>query len=177
MSDALRRSYDAVPYPDKPRPATHPDHLAALARLAGLNPAPARRCRVLELGCAAGANLWPMAQYLPESEFVGVDFSPVQVESGRRFVADLGLQNLTLTAASILDVDQSWGTFDYVLCHGVFSWVPREVQEAILTICTRQLAPQGIAYVSYNTFPGWHVRLMLREMVAYHGGQPLTCHA
>ena len=91
MSDALRRSYDAVPYPDKPRPATHPDHLAALARLVGLSPAPARRCRVLELGCAAGANLWPMAQYLPESEFVGADFSPVQIENGRRFVAWQGL--------------------------------------------------------------------------------------
>src|SRR5438128_8466150 len=170
MSDALRRSYDAVPYPDKPRPATHPDHLAALARLVGLSPAPARRCRVLELGCAAGANLWPMAQYLPESEFVGVDFSPVQIENGLRVVADAGLTNLTLRAASILDVDGSWGTFDYVLCHGVFSWVPREVQAAILSICARQLAPQGVAYVSYNTFPGWHTRLMLREMVAYHAG-------
>jgi methyltransferase-like protein len=65
-------------------------------------------------------------------------------------------------------VDDSYGTFDYVVCHGVFSWVPRDVQEAILAVCARRLAPNGVAYVSYNTYPGWHMRGMIRDMLRYH---------
>ncbi|HEX7154485.1 MAG TPA: methyltransferase regulatory domain-containing protein [Thermoanaerobaculia bacterium] len=166
--DRVQDSYDRVPYPSVLQHHTHPDHLAVLALLHGLEPVPAAQCRVLELGCADGGNLIPMAIELPESRFTGVDLSPRQIEAGRAEVAALGLTNVDLRAQSILDVDESLGTFDYVICHGVFSWVEEAVQEQILAICRRHLAPQGIAYISYNTFPGWHQRRMLRDMVLYH---------
>lgn len=164
----VREAYDRVPYPSASQHHTHPGHLAALAILHGLSPAPPDRCRVLELGCADGGNLVPMAAELPGSRFTGIDLSPRQIETGRAFVAELGLANLDLRAMSILDVDASLGEFDYVICHGVFSWVAPIVQEKILAVCRENLAPQGVAYVSYNTFPGWHLRGMVRDMILFH---------
>ncbi|MEA2343245.1 MAG: hypothetical protein QOF63_1414 [Thermoanaerobaculia bacterium] len=165
---AVRDAYDSVPYPSASQHHTHPDHLAALAILNGLDPAPAQRCRVLELGCADGGNLIPMAAEFPESRFTGIDLSPKQIESGRAAVQAAGLTNLALHAMSMLDVDDSFGEFDYILCHGVFSWVTPEVQERIFEICRTHLAPNGVAYISYNTYPGWHLREVVRDMVVFH---------
>jgi hypothetical protein len=67
-----------------------------------------------------------------------------------------------------LDVDESWGTFDFIICHGVYSWVPRTVQDKILEIAAQQMRPAGLCYVSYNTFPGWHLRAVVRDMMRYH---------
>jgi methyltransferase-like protein/cyclopropane fatty-acyl-phospholipid synthase-like methyltransferase len=165
---AVRDAYDSVPYPSASQHHTHPDHLAALALLNGLDPAPPQRCRVLELGCADGGNLIPMAAEYPESRFIGIDLSPKQIESGRAAVAAEGLTNLELRAMSILDVHDALGSFDYILCHGVFSWVAPEVQDKILKICRTHLAPNGVAYISYNTYPGWHLREVVRDMVVFH---------
>lgn len=161
-------SYDDVPYESLPFAQTHPARLATVAALFGLDPSPVEHSRVLELGCAAGGNLVPMAEAFPDSSFVGVDYSARQIEDGARIVQTLGLQNLRLRHASITDVDDSYGQFDYILCHGVYSWVPRAVQDKILDVCARHLAPNGVAYVSYNTFPGWHMRGMIRDMMRYH---------
>jgi methyltransferase-like protein/SAM-dependent methyltransferase len=166
-----RNSYDEVPYDSNPFAQTHPSRLAVVATLFGLSPPPAERCRVLELGCASGGNLLPMAESLPESEFVGVDLSARQIEGGQRLARAAGLANVTLRHASIADVGDSYGTFDYVICHGVFSWVPRDVQEKVFEVCARRLAPNGVAYVSYNTYPGWHMRGMVRDMLRYHALQ------
>lgn len=164
-------SYDEIPYESQPFPQSHPDHLATLGHLFGLSPAPITQCRVLELGCAAGGNLIPMAFHLPDSEFMGIDLSRRQIKSGHKSIQDLELQNISLRDASILNVKSTWGVFDYIICHGVYSWVTREVQEKILEICSSNLAAQGIAYVSYNTYPGWHMREMIRRMMLYHSNQ------
>ena len=66
------------------------------ARLHRLVPAPVGECRVLEIGCAAGGNLIPMAAALPRSRFLGIDFSAVQVRVGTADVAALGLANVEL---------------------------------------------------------------------------------
>ena len=170
MSSPGLTSYDEVVYDTRPRPGTHPDALATLARLLGLQPAPIERCRVLELGCGTGGNLLSLAEAMPETEWVGIDLSPRQIDTGRQVVAALGLKNLHLEARSILDVDESMGTFDYIVCHGVYSWVPDNVRDKILAIARDRLAPHGVAYVSYNTYPGWHMRAPLREMLRFHVG-------
>jgi methyltransferase-like protein len=169
MSDAaVRESYDRVPYPSAAYHHTHPDHLAALAILGGLDPAPPDRCRVLELGCADGGNLIPMATEFADSRFTGIDLSPRQIDSGWAMVAQMALTNVDLRAMSIMDVDASLGEFDYIIAHGVFSWVEPAVQEKLLEICRANLAPHGIAYVSYNTYPGWRLREVVRDMVMFH---------
>ena len=164
----VRETYERVPYPSGAHHHTHPDHVAALAILNGLDPAPPQRARVLELGCADGGNLIPMAAELADSRFLGIDLSPRQIESGRAMVAEMALDNLELRALSVLDADASLGQFDYIICHGVFSWVTPDVQEKILEICRANLAPNGVAYVSYNTYPGWRLREAVRDMVVFH---------
>jgi methyltransferase-like protein/SAM-dependent methyltransferase len=161
-------SYDDFPYESNPYPQTHPDRLATVASLFGMKPAPIDRCRVLELGCAGGGNLIPMAVALPDSRFVGIDLSGRQVDGGQKLIAALKLQNIDLRHLSILDVNPDAGLFDYIICHGVFSWVPNAVQDKILDICARNLAPQGVAFISYNTYPGWHMSGTIRDMLCYH---------
>ena len=161
-------SYDRIPYASLALPQTHPDRLAATARIFRLSPPNVAACRVLELGCASGGNLLPMAFSLPHSEFVGIDASGRQVTDGRATIAALALRNLRLEQGSILDIDETWGRFDFVICHGVFSWVEREVQDAILEVTSRHLTESGVAYISYNTYPGWHMREMVRHMMRYH---------
>ena len=161
-------SYDLIPYQSHAYPQTHPDRLATLAHIFGLTPAPVTRCRVLELGCAGGGNLLPMAYNLPDSEFIGVDLSLRQVKEAQKTITGLGLKNIRIENVSIMDIDPSWGTFDYIICHGVYSWVSNGVQDKILAVSSCNLAPQGIAYISYNTYPGWHLRQMIRHMMHYH---------
>ena len=168
MAEVARTSYDEIPYSRHPFAFTHPNWLATVAALHGLETPSLAHCRVLELGCASGGNLIPMAAGLPESRFVGIDLSPRQIAEGNEIVTTLGLTNIELKALSILDVDDGFGTFDYIICHGVYSWVPPEVQEGILRVCARHLAANGVAYLSYNTYPGWHLRGVVREMLGYH---------
>ena len=113
---------------------------------------------MLELGCARGGNIIPMALAHPQSRFVGIDLSSRQIAEAREVAAELKLANLELKEISITEVGEDFGQFDYILCHGVYSWVPPAVQEAIMRICDRNLAPQGVAYISYNALPGWHAR-------------------
>jgi methyltransferase-like protein len=173
MLAECRTSYDQVPYEGHSYPQAQPDRLATVATLLGLSPPPVTRCRVLELGCAAGANLIPLAVALPGSTFLGLDLSARQVEEGRQVIAALGLDNIRLEARSIAEVGEGegLGTFDYILCHGVYSWVPAQVQDAILATCARNLAPGGVAYVSYNTYPGRHLCRPIRDLLLYHTRQ------
>jgi methyltransferase-like protein/2-polyprenyl-3-methyl-5-hydroxy-6-metoxy-1,4-benzoquinol methylase len=168
MSDALAASYDDFPYESRPFIDAHPDRLATMAILFGITPAPVETARVLEIGCAAGGNLVPMGLELPNARLVGIDLSPRQVAAARSLVKQVGVTNVELQAMSLLDIDEDFGEFDYIICHGVYSWIPPEAQRHVLTICQRNLAPNGVAFVSYNTFPGWHTRQMIREMMFYH---------
>jgi methyltransferase-like protein/SAM-dependent methyltransferase len=177
MSGAAHSSYDDVPYASNSFRQSHPDQLATLATLFGMSPRPIGQCRVLELGCASGGNLIPVAEAFPESTFVGIDLSSRQVADGQKVVKALGLKNIELKALSILDVSEEFGPFDYVICHGVYSWVPAPVQDKILEICRRNTGPQGVAYVSYNTYPGWHMRGMIRDMMGYHAKHFADPHA
>ncbi len=161
-------SYDEIAYPGYPFRQSHPDRMAVVGRLLGMNPAAAGRCRVLELGCGDGGNLIPMAFSLPESEFTGLDLAHAPIARGRSLASELGLRNIRLLAMDVCDVDREFGEFDYIIAYGLYSWVPEPVRRRILEIARDHLAPQGIAYVNYNAYPGGHVRKMLREMMLFH---------
>lgn len=160
--------YDQIPYPRLAHHYTHPDRLAVLGKLFGMRPPAAESCRVLELGCAAGANLIPLAYALPGAEFVGIDLSSKQITEARSFASALELTNVRLEQLDLRELDASFGMFDYIIAHGLYSWIPAEVREQVLQVCGKLLAPQGIAYVSYNAYPGCHLRKMLRGMAMYH---------
>jgi len=160
--------YDSVPYDTTPFAYTQPTRLAALGRLFGMSPADVRTARVLELGCARGDNLLPLAAKFPKAQFVGVDYSEVQILAADAMKADIGLKNVEFRNMSIADIGADLGKFDFIICHGVLSWVAEPIRAAIFRVCKENLAPAGIAMVSYNTFPGWHQARAVRDMMLYH---------
>ncbi len=162
--------YDAFPYRAVPIPEAHVDRLHLVAHLFGMQPAPVDRCRVLELGCADGGHLVPMAEALPHTELVGIDLSARQIADGRAWVEPLQLDNLTLLHGNAIELPDL-GTFDYIVCHGLYSWVPDPTREALLPVLRRHLRPQGVVYVSYNTYPGWHTRRMIRDFILQHAAE------
>lgn len=165
---ATANSYDEIPYHDFPYSFSHIRHLETMAALFGMSPPDIRSARVLELGCAAGGNLIPQAIDFPDSRFLGVDLSQRQIDDGCRLIESLGLSNINIRQANILDIDESWGKFDYIIAHGVFSWVPTEVQQHLLRVCSANLAPNGVAFVSYNIYPGWRMASVVRDLMQYH---------
>ena len=166
----LQRSYDEMPYRSVAFAETDLDHLRTVAHLFGLSAPPAQTARVLEIGCASGGNLIPMALRYPQARFAGLDLSLKQVEQGRAQVAALGLKNVDIHHVDVRRVKLKPGNLDYIICHGVFSWVPPEVQRGILRLCGASLAPGGVAYISYNTYPGWKGREILRDAMLLRAG-------
>lgn len=164
-------TYDEVPYPSSSFPQTHPVKLATMARLFGLAPTAPERSKVLELGCADGANLIPIAQAYPGATFVGIDSSSRQVERGQQAISGSGLSNVSLRHDDILTYDAAGQKFDYIIVHGIFSWVAEAVRERILSLCDTLLTENGVAYVSYNALPGWHMRGAIRDMMLFHTAQ------
>ncbi len=161
--------YDAIPYDSSPLPQTHPNHLASLGYLYGLPVTDPECCRVLELGSGNGGNLIPMAWYLPSSHFVGVELAPAPAAAAQSLATTLGLSNIQLLQADLMALSaKSLGSFDYVIAHGLWSWVPESVRQQILILIGQVLNPGGVALVSYNTLPGWRMRGMLRDMLGYH---------
>jgi SAM-dependent methyltransferase len=161
--------YDEVAYPGRVFSATQPDRLAAIALLHGLGPAPVEACRILELGCGDGTNLIAMAHAWPGTQCVGIDVAERPIERGRARVQGLRLANIRLDCLDVRDVPEDAGTFDYIVAHGLWSWVPSDARAATLRVIARHLAPDGVAFISYLTYPGSHLRNLLRDMLLFHG--------
>ncbi len=166
---AIADAYDSVPYQSMPFFQSSPEQMAVMAKLFGLNPPDIRNARVLELGCSAGGNLIPLAAKYPGITAIGIDISKVQIDEGLGVIKQTGITNCSLLALDIVKAqDQIKGQFDYIVCHGVFSWVPEAVRHAILDVVRDRLAPTGVAYMSYNVYPGWKTREVIREMMMFH---------
>lgn len=161
-------AYDSVPYPSLAFLQTHPDRLAVMGSLHGMNPPPVEHCRVLELACGNGSNLIPMAYGLPNSKFLGVDLAAKPVEFSQERIRRLGLENIRIEQMDLMEIGPEFGEFDYIIAHGVFAWVPEPVQQKILAVCRANLSANGVAFVSYNTNPVGNIRQILRAMTQFH---------
>ena len=155
--------YDLLPYESKPFAQSQPARLGGLARLFALDVAPMENARILELGCASGGNIIPHAIRYPGAKFVGIDLARTQVAAGRARIARLGLTNIEILCQSFTEIGDELGEFDYIICHGVFSWVPAPVQDAIFRVIAARLSLVGVACVSYNVLPGWRMMQPLRD--------------
>ncbi len=167
-TDPAPTVYDQVPYELMAFPQMHIGSLAAIGRLFGLRPADPRHCRVLELACGLGGNLLAMAESFPDSQFLGFDLSNRQITTGYKLAHAVGLSNLCLETADIMALDFGEERFDFILCHGAFSWISPTVQKCVFALCQKHLSPEGIAYISYNTQPGWRIRSVLRDLMRFH---------
>jgi SAM-dependent methyltransferase len=163
----LLDAYDAVRYPSLPRNQSHPAFIAALSAIAGLELPPVEQWSVLEIGCGDGSNILPLAFDYPEGKFVGVDRALKPIEAGRALAARLQLTNMELQDADLIEW-QPEGEFDYIIAHGIFSWVPDSLRERILQICGAALKPRGVAYISYNALPGCHFRRFAWDFLRFH---------
>lgn len=162
-------SYDELPYDGGCISVTHPARMGAIGHLFGMNPSLPAKARVLELGCGGGSNLLPMAFGMPAATFVGIDNSSRQIEIAKSRAQALGLHNTTLLPIGIEEAGALEGPFDYIICHGVYSWVPDHVRTATLELVQKKLSPHGLALISYNSLPGWNLRKSVRDMMVYHG--------
>jgi SAM-dependent methyltransferase len=160
--------YDAVTYPGYAYEQTHPDRLATQATLFGMTPAPPAACRVLEIGAGDGGNLIPMALGLPGSEFVGIDLAAEPVARGAAVIGELALGNVTLRVADVIALPDDLGCFDYIIAHGIYSWIAPRPRDALVAACGRLLAPDGVAYISYNAYPGSYLRDMASDILSFH---------
>jgi methyltransferase-like protein/2-polyprenyl-3-methyl-5-hydroxy-6-metoxy-1,4-benzoquinol methylase len=167
--DSIAQSYDDMPYESHPFADTSPAHLATISKLFGIETVDITQAKVLELGCASGGNIIPHAARNPKSSYIGIDLSKVQIEDGQAKIKALGLQNVELKHFSISDINKSFGEFDYIIVHGVYSWVPDNVQHDILRICSENLSAKGVAFISYNTYPGWKVKEIIRDAMILRG--------
>jgi SAM-dependent methyltransferase len=162
-------AYDEVRYSNYPYAQTHPDRLATVAILHGLEPPDPFRARVLEVGCGAGGNLLAMAAATPGIRAVGVDLAASAIAEGRAAAEAVGLENLELLQADVRALTEGeLGEFDYVIAHGVYAWIPLDARDALLAAIASHLSPDGLAYVSYNANPGGYFRRMLRDAGLWH---------
>ncbi|MCI4678268.1 class I SAM-dependent methyltransferase [Rhodoblastus acidophilus] len=166
MSDGAATAYDVVPYPNWPTAHSNPATLGALAQLLGRPAAPADKCRVLEIACNEGTNIASMAAAAPGSEFVGIDLAAGAIERGRKTLALAGLVNVSLHCCDIAEPAAIEGEFDYIVAHGIYSWTGEIVRKAILRVMGQRLTAHGIAFLSYNAFPGCRLRQTLRDYLA-----------
>ena len=159
--------YDELRYYSKPFSYTSIALLEGNATLWGLTPPALKGAKVLELGSSFGGNLISQAVYYPDTEFVGIDLSDSQITQGNEIIKSMGLTNVRLETKNILDITPEFGMFDYIIVHGIYSWVPDNVKDKILEVCRENLTPNGIAYISYNTYPGWKSREVARDIMLY----------
>src|SRR5262245_16369603 len=104
MNPSSSSGYDELPYPSMPFAYTQPGHLAALATLYGLNAPDAEHAKVLELGCASGGNIIPLAARYPRARFTGMDLSQRHINEGRSRAAALGVRNIDLRQEDLTHV-------------------------------------------------------------------------
>lgn len=166
-NDVQQTIYSELGYKSMPFPYTTPATLEAYAALVGISAPNPKTARVLELGATYGGNIISQALFNPDATFVGIELSQEQVEKGNEVIANAGLTNVSLVQSDIASIGSEIGTFDYIIAHGVYSWVDDGVKEALLRLIDEHLAEDGIAYISYNTYPGWHTMEEVRQLMMF----------
>ena len=160
----IEKSYDELTYKSAAFAQSSPYKLEACATLLGINPPPCKNAKVLEIGCSFGGNLIPFAVNNENARVVGIDLSGEQIRRGKDIVKEIGLSNLELIHGDICEF-KSDEKFDYIIAHGVFSWVPDFVKDAILRVVRENLSQNGVAFISYNVYPGWKIKDVVRDLM------------
>jgi SAM-dependent methyltransferase len=122
-----------------------------------------------ELGSGRGLTIDVLAAANPGGHFYGVDFNPAHVRGARQLAETAGLTNVTLLENSFEElVDgkvHDLPQFDFIVLHGVYTWVGAENRKNVRRFISDFLKPGGIVYVTYNAMPGWASALPLQRLV------------
>ena len=165
--EQAKEIYADLGYLSQPFPYASAPFLESYARLLGLSPAPAATARILEIGSSYGGNLMSQALFYPQATFTGIEIAPTQVSVGKTYIDQLGITNLELLEGDVNESHHHLGTYDYIIAHGFYSWVDDETKDNFLRLCKEHLAENGILYMSYNTYPGWHKMDSVRALLKF----------
>ena len=165
--EQAKEIYADLGYLSQPFPYASAPFLESYARLLGLSPAPASTARILEIGSSYGGNLISQALFYPKATFTGIEIAPTQVSVGKTYIDQLGITNLALLEGDVNESHQHLGTYDYIIAHGFYSWVDEDTKDNFLRLCKEHLGSNGILYMSYNTYPGWHKMDSVRALLEF----------
>lgn len=165
--EQAKEIYADLGYLSQPFPYASAPFLESYARLLGLSPASASTARILEVGSSYGGNLISQALFYPQATFTGIEIAPTQVSVGKTYIDQLGITNLDLLEGDVNESHDHLGTYDYIIAHGFYSWVDEETKNNFLRLCKEHLAENGILYMSYNTYPGWHKMDSVRALLEF----------
>ena len=165
--EQAKEIYADLGYLSQPFPYASAPFLESYARLLGLSPAPASKARILEIGSSYGGNLISQALFYPQATFTGIEIAPTQVSVGKTYIDQLGITNLDLLEGDVNESHDHLGTYDYIIAHGFYSWVDEDTKDNFLRLCKEHLAENGILYMSYNTYPGWHKMDSVRALLEF----------
>ena len=165
--EQAKEIYADLGYLSQPFPYASAPFLESYARLLGLSPAPASNARILEIGSSYGGNLISQALFYPQATFTGIEIAPTQVSVGKTYIDQLGITNLDLLEGDVNESHYHLGTYDYIIAHGFYSWVDEDTKDNFLRLCKEHLAENGILYMSYNTYPGWHKMDSVRALLEF----------
>ncbi len=172
INDLIKTSYDKVPYQSNAFINASIDRMYVVAKSYGINATKPENARVLELGCAAGGNIIAQAIKHKSANFIGVDLATSQIQEGQKAINKLGLKNIELFSDDLANIARGggvakYGKFDYIIAHGIFSWVPDFVKKAIYEIGAKLLSDNGVQMISYNTYPGWKFKEITRDFMRF----------
>ena len=165
--EQAKEIYADLGYLSQPFPYASAPFLESYARLLGLSPAPASNARILEIGSSYGGNLISQALFYPQATFTGIEIAPTQVSVGKTYIDQLVITNLDLLEGDVNESHDHLGTYDYIIAHGFYSWVDEDTKDNFLRLCKEHLAENGILYMSYNTYPGWHKMDSVRALLEF----------
>ena len=165
--EQAKEIYADLGYLSQPFPYASAPFLESYARLLGLSPDPAATARILEIGSSYGGNLISQALFYPQATFTGIEIAPTQVSVGKTYIDQLGITNLDLLEGDVNESHDHLGTYDYIIAHGFYSWVDEDTKDNFLRLCKEHLAENGILYMSYNTYPGWHKMDSIRALLEF----------
>lgn len=156
-----------VTFPDRFHRELSPAWLNYASVLGGARPkALDRPFRYLDLGCGFAHSTVVNAAAFPHAEFHACDFNPAHIEAAQRRAAQLGAGNVVFHEASFEALlEQDLPTFDFIVMHGIYSWVDADVRRVVRALISRRLAENGLVYLSYNCQPGWSAEAPLRKLM------------
>ena len=145
------------------------DYVALLNQVAP-PPRTAGRFRFCDLGCGFGMTALTLAAANPQAEIHGIDFMAEHIDVAQKLATDAGLGNVQFSRMAFADaLEQPFEPFDYIVAHGVYSWVSAEVRAEVVAFIRRHLKPGGLVYVSYNAMPGCADILALQKLISHLG--------
>lgn len=151
-----------------------PAMLDYVALLNGVAPParPAGQFRFCDLGCGFGMTALTLAAANPAAQVYGIDFMPEHIDVSRQLAERAGINNAFFHQLSFAQaLAEDFEPFDYIVAHGVYTWVNAEVRAEVTAFIQRYLKPGGLAYISYNAMPGKAAILPVQKLVSEVGAK------